>query len=330
MKTSTYWITAGCAAMMLVPAFSLEAPADNAPPPPAADKPANLPDYPLNEAPARPNAVRAAASTAFLGVVSGDLPSCLIDHLGLEKSGGILVRSLVPEGPAAKAGLTINDVIVSIAGNPIASPEDISRLISSHKPGDSVSLDLIHKGQRTKLDVVLGNRPAELTSVDPMVIDPMHLDSLPKDLADRIRAAIAGNVGGMEMKPGAGVDDMPAEIEAAMREMQRRMEGAINQGGLKLPDSDPAAGGNVETKSSATFMMQDEAGSVQVKSTDGAKTVTIRDRSNNVIWSGPWNSEADKAAAPPEARNRMQGVDLDPNFQGKGLRFGVKPGKVGR
>ena len=79
----------------------------------------------------------------------------------------MIVRSLVPEGPAAKAGLTENDVILKVGGKPVGSPKDITGEITSHKPGDSVSVDLIHQGKPSKLDITLGTKP-ELKSPQPI------------------------------------------------------------------------------------------------------------------------------------------------------------------
>lgn len=106
-----------------------------------------------------------------------------------------------------------------------------------------------------------------------------------------------------------------------MRELQNRMEGAIADSGFKLPDSNPPGALKLQQQSSATFRMQDADGSVEVKSVDGAKEVTIRDRQNQVVWSGPWDTDQDRAAAPAEVRSRMQGVNLDPKFKGQGLRL---------
>lgn len=322
MKTkSSLWTTAAFAAVMISPALALEAPADDSPPPSAVEnEPANLPEFKLPPAAPHP----ATQTSAFLGVVSGQVPGCLADHINLKPGEGVIVRSLVPEGPAAKAGLAVNDVIVAVGGQSVGSPEDISARVGAHKPGELITLDLIHKGQPSKVEVSLCVRPEGYAFAEPG-LDLMHLDNLPKELADRIKADIAGKVGGMDLNAGEDGDALPPQIEEAMRQLQRRMRGAIDQGGFKLPEDNPAGAAKVETKSSATFRMKDNDGSVEVKSIDGSKEVTIRDRQDKVIWNGPWDTDQDKAAAPAEVRTRMQGLNLDSTFKGQGLRFQMNP-----
>jgi hypothetical protein len=67
-----------------------------------------------------------------------------------------------------------------------------------------------------------------------------------------------------------------------------------------------------------------------VKSSDGSKEVTVRDAQDNVIWTGPWDTEQDKAAAPAEVRKRVDSLNLDTTFKGGGLRFQMnKPAPPG-
>lgn len=301
------------AGALTTPVFALEAPEDNAPPPPPLrHEPAALPQFKLQadqQPAAEANAgAEAMNDTAFLGVISGELPELLAAHLDLPAGNGIVVRSLVPDGPAAKAGVAVNDVITVVAGKAIGSPAELSAEISSHKPGESVALELIHKGKAVKADVTLGSRPTELGSNDPQNLD---LDSLPKDLADRVRDAIAGNSAGLNQQFGGD----PAKMEEAMRNLQNRLQA----GGLNMID--PNATGKIQMQSSATVRMSDREGSVEVKSNNGSKEVTVRDHDSKVTWSGTWNSDADRSAAPVDVRQRVDSLNLDTTFQGGGLRL---------
>jgi hypothetical protein len=71
----------------------------------------------------------------------------------------------------------------------------------------------------------------------------------------------------------------------------------------------------------------DEQGSIELKSTDGSKEVTIRDKENNITWTGPWDTEQDRAAAPDDVRQRVERLNLDTRIQGNGihLRGGFQP-----
>ncbi|MGL4399508.1 MAG: S1C family serine protease [Luteolibacter sp.] len=312
MKTNSFlFITAGITVGLVAPALAIEAPADDAPPPAAKQNANALPEIKLQPE-AKPADV---APTAFLGIVSNDVPEILADHLGLKPGEGIIVRALVPAGPAATAGLVENDVILKVGGNPVGSPKDITGEITSRKPGDSVSVDFIHKGKPSKLDITLGTKPEEFAAAERMPLDPRQFDGIPKDLADRIKDAIAGNLGGLGLPLGADQAQAGPQIEEAMRELKQRMQGAMGQA-LLVPDV-----GDAKVQGASTIRMKDAQGSVELKCTDGSKEVTLRDQEDNVTWNGPWDTAQDKQAAPADVRNRVNGLNIDHSFKGAGLRL---------
>jgi serine protease Do len=321
MKKKTFSsITAALASTLIAPAFALEAPADNAPPPPPVDQPADkLPEFKLPEAPVAPPKPEAEAKeeSAFLGVVSGEVPELLADHLDLKSGEGIVVRSLVPDGPAAKAGIAVNDVIIKVAGDPVGSPLDMSTRISGHKAGEKVTLDLIHKGKATQLDVTLGVRPAEIAAAEAQPLDRMNLDGFPKELADRVRDAIAGNIGGLDLK----IDEDKAQLEQLRKQLQKQM-GALDPNAFVPPAANGA--GKIRIQGGGKLIMRDPQGSIEVKSADGGKEVTMRDQQGKVTWSGPWDTDQDKAAAPADVQKRMDSLNLDTKFDGNGLRLQMR------
>ena len=322
MKTYSFpFITAGLAAAFVAPVFAIEAPEDDAPPPAAKREAAKLPEIKLQaeDIPA------AKAQTAFLGIVTNEVPEMLADHLDLKPGEGVVVRSLVPDGPAAKAGLEVNDVITRVAGTPVGSPQDMSAQVTAHKPGDSVALDCIRKGKPTRLDVTLGTKPEEMAAMEPQALDPLHLDGIPKDLAERIKKAVEGNLRGLDLQLGDEGADAGPQIENAMRELKKRMQGAFGEA-LIQPENDPGAKGQLQ--GGATIKMADAQGSVEVKSNDGSKEVTIRDKQNNVVWNGPWDTAQDKEAAPPDVRQRVESLNIDGSFKGPGLRLQMNPPSV--
>ena len=115
-----------------------------------------------------------SAEYAYLGVSSQALYPQLARKLGLDTTYGGLISEVVPAGPAEKAGLeggseklrfqageyrTGGDVILAIDGHPIVGENDLARFISSHKPGDRVTLTVLHDNQREKVQLTLGKRP---------------------------------------------------------------------------------------------------------------------------------------------------------------------------
>jgi serine protease Do len=310
-------------ALFALPAFALEAPEDNSPPPMAARKQVSLPQIKLPQTQPK-SAPAPQASTAFLGVVTGDLPPILREHLSLKPNEGIIVHSLIPDGPAAKAGLAVNDVITKVAGKSIGSPSELRQQIAERRIGDTVSMEFIHKGISTQQDLILTARPATVAeSNEPQILDPQQLQGLPDDLADRIRNAISGNVGGLDLQLGKIKDADVDHLHGAIRDLFDRQAQNLRQGGLVLPGDD--ASGKVQLQSGATVKVQDKQGSLEVHTNDGDKQVTLRDPQNQITWTGPWNNEKDQAAAPESVRQRMKLLNLDTQFEGSGLRFKMQP-----
>lgn len=286
--------------------------------PPAAEQ------APAAEAPANEQA-------AYLGVVAGSIPEMLAVHIGLQSGEGIVVRALMPDGPAVEAGLVVHDVITRIGGEPVASSEDLSREINALQPGEKVRLDVIHKGKPVGIDVTLGTRPLQVAApqIRPLEqLDQLNLDGVPQDLADRVRRMIEGNLGDQRLDFGQGIHDPAPQLDEAMREMKLRMEKAMEgmqipelqqRGGIQIPEFQQQGG--IQIQQGATFRLMDDEGSIELKSNHGGKEITVRDKDQQIVWSGPWDTEQDKAAAPEDIRQRVERLNFDANGNGLRLQF---------
>ena len=73
--------------------------------------------------------------------------------------GGALVRNVVDDSPAAKAGVKNGDVIVGFGGDVVRGPAKVTEKLRLTKPGDKVALDVRRDGKLQKLTVELGKRP---------------------------------------------------------------------------------------------------------------------------------------------------------------------------
>jgi len=108
-----------------------------------------------------------AAAGAWLGVYTQEVSAELREAFDL-KGGGVLVTGVVPDSPAARAGLLKSDVIVTANKKDIEAPSDLTDIISAASPGQSVSLGIVRKGAPKTLSVKLVERPEEIeTPVAP-------------------------------------------------------------------------------------------------------------------------------------------------------------------
>jgi serine protease Do len=71
------------------------------------------------------------------------------------------VSQVVPGGGAAKAGLQVNDTILSVAGKAVRDPDMLLDVLDGFKPGDEVDVRVKRGEQELELRARLGKRPLD-------------------------------------------------------------------------------------------------------------------------------------------------------------------------
>ena len=100
-------------------------------------------------------------SRGWLGVVIQEVNKDLAESFGLDKPAGALVAQVLEDGPAAKGGLQVGDVILSMNGQPIIMSADLPHLVGSLKDGAKARLEIIRNGKRQNLDITIGALPED-------------------------------------------------------------------------------------------------------------------------------------------------------------------------
>ena len=80
------------------------------------------------------------------------------EQLGLAKGFGLVVDYVVPDGPAAAAGLQANDILKMFNDQILTEPDQLSKLVRSNTEGATVTLTVLRKGAETKLTAKLAKR----------------------------------------------------------------------------------------------------------------------------------------------------------------------------
>jgi len=78
----------------------------------------------------------------------------LVHQHSLAVTSGILVISVEPNGPAHRAGLREGDVIVAYGSHPVASIDELHRLLTEEQVGTKIELTLLRSGEKLTLEVV--------------------------------------------------------------------------------------------------------------------------------------------------------------------------------
>ena len=102
---------------------------------------------------------RVASGYLGVGTQSIAITEALAGKLGLASRQGLIVLSVAGGGPADAAGVLVSDILIAVAGNPVADISDLQAQLGSHQAGDSVPLTLIRGGERIESLVTLGERP---------------------------------------------------------------------------------------------------------------------------------------------------------------------------
>jgi S1-C subfamily serine protease len=89
------------------------------------------------------------------GLQHARLPS---DATGPRRA-GVLIASLDPQGPAARAGLLVGDVITAWGETPVERTRDVMRLLGPDSVGKGVELKLVRGGAPSTVKITIGERP---------------------------------------------------------------------------------------------------------------------------------------------------------------------------
>ena len=187
---------------------------------------------------------------------SGAWPE-VAETLGLRLPSGALVASVVPNSPAARAGLKLSDLIVTIDGQSVDDPNAFDYRFATRPLGGTSEVDVQRAGKTIKLTVPLETAPdtgrneivltgrspfqgAKVANISPAVADELHLDTdisgvVVTDLAD---GGTAANVGFQKGDIIVSVNNqkiaMTSDLEKATREALRLWRITLVRGGQQI------------------------------------------------------------------------------------------------
>jgi Do/DeqQ family serine protease len=118
----------------------------------------------------------------------------IAETMGLKLPNGALVSSVVPNSPAARAGLKVADLIVAIDGQTIEDPNAFDYRFATRPIGGTAEIEVVRSGKTIKLTIPLETAPdtgrdeivltsrspfqgAKVANISPALADEMHLDA---------------------------------------------------------------------------------------------------------------------------------------------------------
>jgi autotransporter-associated beta strand protein len=123
----------------------------------------------------------------WLGLSTDAVSEQLSAQLPIDKGTGLLITHVVPESPAHRAGLEVNDVVLKFGDQLLINPDQLRALVRTKKAGDSVKLSYFRKGEPKEATVSVVTK--ELTNAEsgtPPLIEfqggTLKMDDLVKGL----------------------------------------------------------------------------------------------------------------------------------------------------
>ena len=188
-------------------------------------------------------------SRAWIGVSYQELTPELASSFGVQRTRGALVNEVIPNGPAAKAGLRSGDIIIDIQGREVREGRDLLRAVLQYPVGEKLSLTVLRDGGTQKLAVVTaarpdqrearagGAQPKRQSQAKPATSRGLELAELTPDIARRIgyegrEGVVVANVvpGSLADRAGLLRGDVIQEINRKPVNSLRQVEEAFGAG----------------------------------------------------------------------------------------------------
>ena len=151
----------------------------------------------------------------YLGVLIGDVTEEAAEKLKLSNRDGVLVARVLPETPAEKAGLRVNDVIIAIDKTPTPKTKLLRQIVADTKPGTQVKLRVIRDGKTIDLPLTIELQPGDTMPAAEAQRDDelgITLETLTEDTAAKL--AVADKVGVYKGRQGVLVTEVVADTPA--------------------------------------------------------------------------------------------------------------------
>ena len=94
-----------------------------------------------------------------IGVNAIELPPSLREHFGAPEDAGVLISEVVEGSPAEDSGIRVGDVVYEVDGEPVASVEELSRIVSQSGVENVIEIVLARDGARIVVEPQIERAP---------------------------------------------------------------------------------------------------------------------------------------------------------------------------
>ena len=137
---------------------------------------------------------RGRVHRGVIGVQVQSVSPTMAAALALPQAWGVIVADMDPDGPAAKAGVQIGDVVVASDGEAVGDVRQFGINLYRHPTGATVALEILRGNAKLKVNVPVVERPEDLDTLMDMVRPEKNLvpqlDILGIDVDAKLAAAV--------------------------------------------------------------------------------------------------------------------------------------------
>jgi serine protease Do len=199
---------------------------------------------------------------------------------------GAIINKVTPGSAADKAGLKENDVIKKIDNDDIDSPEELSKIISKHKPEEKITITYERAGKSNKTEATLGKKRGQALAYGgspQFEIPNFNFDFKDGDWGPRTFSYGAKprlGIKAQDTEDGKGVKVLDVDDESAAEKAGIEEDDVITEfDGKKVNTAEELANAAKEAKDKAavkvTFNRNGKSQTVEVKTPKKLKTATL-------------------------------------------------------
>src|SRR5438067_3314194 len=245
--------------------------------------------------------------TTFLGVETSQVPDVVSEQLGLSKGLGLVVEYVVPDSPAAAAGIQQNDILKMLNDQILVEPSQLRKLLQTFSDNTDVTLTILRKGQEQKVTVKVAKK--EMPQHHSMGMGENHdwhwdfddtadlsgqMQELKEQLKEQLGDAQRGIIRGAVMKAHEAARRAREDARRAGREIRilSKDHGALTATKIDL--------------GKAQIVFCDDKGEMKLENINGKKVLTAKDRQGKLLFSGPVETKEDLDKVPADVRERYE------------------------
>jgi serine protease Do len=275
--------------------------------PPAPPQPPALP-HPPGQPGNREKAPKVPVT--FLGVETSRVPTVVSEQLGLAKGLGLVVDYIVPDSPAAAAGIQQNDILKMLNDQILIEPSQLRKLLQTFSDGAEVTLTILRKGQEQKVTVKLakkempqrrswprGDKREWRWDFDNTGDLGEQMQDLKEQLQEQLGDAQRGIIRGAVMEAREAAKRAHEDAHRAAREIR-----ILSQDNGEFRTSRIDLG-------KAQVVFSDDKGEMKLENVGGKKILTARDPQGKLVFGGPVETKEDRDKMPADVRERYERLE---------------------